>query len=110
MTTRLWEVLDDIRANGWVQGAFEAPNGAACLVGAMNRVYYQQESNIYGESYVHDYRALADVIAEQYPLVAHQARRIKGNLLPYFNDARGRTQAEVETVIEKAAVKRDEVI
>jgi len=110
-TTRLWEVLDYLRANGWYQGKYTDPNALgdtppACLIGALDKVYMNGARHLFADGYAADFLALMRVIASEYPEVIKADRAP----IPAFNDTKGRTFAEVERVVEKAAIYRDEVI
>lgn len=103
--TKLREVADGLRSN-WSQGI----EGDNCLLQHIARAH-----GLIHWSYVHladgdagaDFRAVMNVIGEQYPLYAPHYSYFRGFL---FNDARDRVQDEVVRVAEKAAVRREEEI
>jgi len=114
MGTQLWDALDYLREHGWHQGHYTDINDAAnptpsaCILGALKIAQMEAVGNVFGIGYGYDIQALISTIEEQHPDVATDAKEQDYTLIPFFNDGKGRTFAEVERVIEKAAIKRDE--
>jgi hypothetical protein len=80
----LTDAADLIDAKGWTQGVDRSPDGCYCLRGALN--------HFDGEDY---FAARAAVAAE-----------IGSRWLAIWNDAEGRTQAEVTTMLRTVAAKQ----
>lgn len=87
------KVLDRLREKGWCKGGFDGPDGSHCIVGAFR-----------GFLSMARLQSLEGILREQYP------DRIAGRLcpIPNFNDHPDTTFADVERVLEKAAIKWEE--
>lgn len=86
------EALDRIRSSGWIQGELARPGEGYCLEGAF---LFAQPSKCHLEYYP----LIRKVLGEQYGW---------GYSVYIWNDQPERTQAEVETILEKCAVRWDE--
>lgn len=96
---KAYEVLQKaasyIAEHGWTQGHSVDSRGRVCLEGAILRVSRMQSPCMFANRWV------LPVIEEQYP----------GELWTdahHWNDAYSRTQDEVITILEKAAVRASE--
>lgn len=87
------------RKNSWIKTKLQTPQGGMCIMGAL--LHVQSGQYAYDES-CPDARAIKKVIKEQFPDEACTWG------IPVFNDAKGRTFEDVELVLEKAAVLREE--
>lgn len=92
--TKLWDALDLLRRDGWCKDVAETGDGRRCLLGAGVAAGYSTD----------DCFALHAVAKEQYP----ERLRLRTDLSPAaaFNDHPDTTFADVERVIEKAAIRR----
>lgn len=99
--------LAELRVHGWTQGRLADSSGRLCLVGALVGCAHLEGPPQYIRTDP-AIRIIAQVIREQYPESAD--RGSDGTVIIKFNDARGRTQDEVERVLEKAAVAFDDEV
>lgn len=94
--------LEVLRRDGWCKGKWTAPTGEHCISGAAIEAgtsLYQPGPHGDCTSFGH---ALYDVIDEQFP---DRPMSVVG-----FNDHKDTTFADVELVLEKAALKLDEAV
>ena len=86
------KMLDRLREKGWKKGDIGPPDGPYCIVGAAH----------WGKIWVR-WDELTDIILSQFP-----DRNITCGFVDIFNDHPDTTFADVERVLEKAAVKWEE--
>lgn len=102
--TKLWEALDLLRRDGWVQKAGRS-GAKRCAVAALCEVHnYTGGENV---AFALDNTALTNAAMEQFP------ERICPGLtdnVVYFNDHYRTVFEDVELVYVKAATKRDEAL
>lgn len=116
MDTSLWEALDRIPSKDkWCKADVHLPSGRRCLLGAIANsqpgefdvVVYNRAETQYRE----DVEAVWAVIREQYPDswgLWDDRDPIDG--VWNFNDASSTEYSDVRLVVEKAAVRRDEIL
>jgi hypothetical protein len=109
--TKLWGALDKLRGKGaaghrWVKGHFRTRNGwyeeSYCMLGSLGFTGFSQAQ------YDRDVDTIAEVIREQFP--ERVMTTDSAHLVAHFNDMDSTTWTDVEKVMEKAAIKRDEVL
>lgn len=96
------KVLDRLREKGWNQGNYGPTAGPNCILGAFMYELSLRECELWGDECI---EGLETVLLEQY-----WERTVKGDMthVPNFNDHPDTTFADVEKVLEKAAVKWEE--
>lgn len=111
MTSKLWETLDYLASRGWHKGGFEAADGGMCMLGANRWVHCGTTSILHPgleDATRTDTEAMMAVIVEQFP------DRIRSNSSIYqvadFNNHKDTTFEDVQRVLEKAAIRTDEVL
>lgn len=99
MDNRPEEALDRLRTHGWTKGASMNSRGEMCIGGAC-------ETGEVGFSPA--IQAIATVIRDQFPERVRDAINPSMGIVVRFNDHPDTTFADVERVLEKAAVKWEE--
>lgn len=107
METRLPEVLTLLRTGGWVQGTMRTTRHEHCLMGALYSVWSADTTPQWWRHMWRDRLALCQVIGEQYPNVALRLGEENLTML-HFNDYVAQCLADVERVVEKAQLLREE--
>lgn len=116
MSTKLWEALDIMRQGGLAKGVWRDRN-AHCLIGALAEAEQQIDalgfvsvgSEFLSES--PDIALLASVAQELFPeRTGERWSPPNWEIVASVSDHRQTTQADAELIIEKAAIKRDEVL
>lgn len=110
------EGLEHMRKHGWTQHAYLkgeevcAVGALACLTSEKLRGMVDSRSMLRGLEETEGMTFLARVIRDQYPEWVNDgiASASAFQIVYRWNDQKGRTQAEVETVFEKAAILWDE--
>lgn len=112
--TRLWDAID-LLAGGdkWRKGDLWDRNGNHCLLGAIKGVKSERGNTYYGfdkgQRHYADAKAVAKVICELHPDLYDESDDVATTVYS-FNDNLDRTFDEVRTVLEKAAIRRDEFL
>lgn len=90
---------------GWIKGQSSDGQGKFCMSGAMYCV------TAGGDAFQHAVKALDEVVLEQFPDRVHivDGRNLLGMATICFNDNAETTKEEVLAVMEKAAIKLDEI-
>ena len=114
--TKLWEALDILDGGRvWRKGTLHH-NDRVCTLGALQAANYGMDAlanaNVgYPENDDPDLLELEHVIKEQFP------KRVKGvwhetpvEIVAEFNDHRDTTYDDVALVLEKASIRRDEIL
>lgn len=101
--TRIPEALALLRERGWCQGGYVDETGARCIEGALLKVAEHNIDTIADSPYKEDRVAIAGVIRDElYPDEGFfSTKRVSK-----FNDHPATTFADVERVLEKAALAR----
>lgn len=108
MTNVLRDALDILHQRGWHQGDVESKrNGGVCILGACG-LAARSESE-FGWAFAHEPegKVLMDTIRELYPERYREHLDESENIWG-FNDNEETVQADVETVLDKAAVRWEE--
>jgi hypothetical protein len=111
------QAADILDAHGWCKGSLENEEGAHCLAGAVNMAKYGdwEWHGLYlpglGPDSEPEYRALAKVIAEQFPervwgagddaWLAFAAREYPANVVVRFNNHEDTTEDDIRLVLGK---------
>ncbi len=110
MTNRIRSAIDVLVRRGWTKDAFTDEAGRHCLQGALYEAHRlalpveNQPGRPVPARLAEDLRLVNEVIDAQYP------DRFGGVGASRFNDHPETTLADVLRVLEKAAVKRDELV
>jgi hypothetical protein len=83
------------KPHSWIKKNYATEAGGMCIMGALEYL------GAYLCATTADTKAILQTIKEQYP-------NQEFTHIPMFNDAKGRTFDEVERVLEKAAILREE--
>ena len=109
---KLWEAIDVINERGWTRLAAENDDGV-CLIGAIRRAHgLNNLSGVEGflspntDAVYADFDIVKAVIHEQYP----DFSAATDCELPGFNDRQAESKTDVIRVLEKAAIKKDELV
>lgn len=94
--------IDIIEEKGWVQHYGGDMEHGFCILGAVETIF-----PTYGRTSATEWKALIEVIEEQYPDRCQGVRMNPLNIT-LFNDHPDTTKAEVLAVMEKAAIKLEE--
>jgi hypothetical protein len=131
--TKIREALDLLRINGWAHGVLIDKDGQFCMRGALNCAhagtpwvdFSNEGGRLLWEELMADLDAVADVLGEQFPdrLLSQEIKSLPPNTIvvkipipevlqhassiPVFNDHPETMFADVEAVMEKAAVNRE---
>jgi hypothetical protein len=105
-----------LQEKGWNQGHLRKGNDTVCLIGAVLTaadaplVYdtLHQGSELFDPAALTALTACVDVIREQFPHSTSSTDLVDTAWI--FNDQSNRTQADVELVLDKAAVRLDEAL
>ena len=103
MTNHIRSAIAVLARTGWTKHAFTDDNGQHCLQGALYDAYGLCPSRVTGELAA-DVRLLNQTIEEQYP------ERFGAVGISRFNDHPETTLEDVIRVLEKAAVRKDELL
>ena len=110
MHNRIREALGLLARNGWVKGRFSDEEGRHCLQGALYEAHQCQPRtpgrlgrSLPGEL-ADDIRLVNETVAAQYP------DRVGAVGVSRFNDHPDTTIDDIVRVLEKAAVRRDELV
>jgi hypothetical protein len=126
----LWKGLDWLRAHGMTKFIREDGQHRNCALGVLDRVYANSGSYVKGSDYDQDVNRLVATAMELFPAERFEGWVPKGlgygrgayavgegfmGLVNYarlanFNNHPDTTQADLELVFEKAAIKSDEVL
>lgn len=113
--SRLREALDFLRTNGWVGSRHHMglpgktpAQSRMCMGNALWHVYgYPGSGSPNHQSWWKDKEALAEVCGEQYPQCAHYG---SFGRIWRTNDDQFMTFPEIERLMEKAAIRREEMV
>jgi hypothetical protein len=106
---KIRQAIDVLAARGWTKGAFTDLSGRHCLQGALyeaHGVCPLRRGSVVGplpSALAADVRLVNDVVEANYP------ERFGGVGVSRFNDHPETTVDDVVLVLEKAAVRRDEL-
>lgn len=111
VVNRIREAISVLARRGWTKDAFTDGDGRHCLQGALYEAYgvnasdcaHHMRLRLAGELAA-DMRLVNDIVASEYP------DRFGGVGASRFNDHPETTVDDVVRVLEKAAVRRDELI
>lgn len=113
--SRLWEALDTLRNEGWFQGSSvcqgatsgnkKVGKGYTCLYIALHRAHDRTDSN----EYLRDVAVLRDVCLEYFPERTN-AYSCRESTLIQVNNHSDTTYGDIEMLLEKAAIRADEVL
>ncbi|MEO6120535.1 MAG: hypothetical protein ABIW46_00485 [Acidimicrobiales bacterium] len=111
MVNKIREAIGVLANRGWTKNAFTDSDGRHCLQGALYEAYgvtscdrpHHRQLKMAGELAA-DMRLVNDIIAGEYP------DRFGGVGASRFNDHPETTVDDVVRVLEKAAVRRDELV
>lgn len=111
MANRIREAIEVLARRGWTQGAFTDEQGRHCLQGALYEAHGctpRQHGRLTRTStngdITADIRLVNDIIAAEYP------ERVGAVGVSRFNDHPDTTIDDVVRVLEKSAIRRDELI
>ena len=111
MANRIREAIEVLARRGWTQGAFTDDSGRHCLQGALYEAYGCQPRQhgrltrtTTNADITADVRLVNEVIAAEYP------DRVGAVGISRFNDHPETTIDDVVRVLEKSAIKRDELV
>lgn len=110
MGNRIWDAIDILRRGGWTKNTFTDEGGRHCLQGALHeahglRPFDERHVGLpVSEELASDVRLVNEVIHAQFP------ERAGGVGVSRFNDHPSTTVDDVVRVMEKAAVRRDELV
>jgi hypothetical protein len=108
MTNTIRTAIEVLARKGWTKDAFTDEAGRHCLQGALYEAHClplpveKQPGRAVPEDLALDLRLVNEVIGAQYP------ERLGGVGASRFNDHPETTLEDVVTVLEKAAVRKDE--
>jgi len=108
------QMLDYLRENGWWKGNMFGPVNKVCILGAYKCVSQYSSYRIANQSLLkEELSELFDVVADNF----YERATTDSNggfddrpWVPWFNDHKDTTFADVEFVLEKAAIMRDEKV
>jgi hypothetical protein len=111
------KAVEVLREKGWCKGSLQNVKGQHCAQGALGVAICGDSHAVYA-NFELESGLVADVIREQYPDI--NATKIKSSYLyfesgkpwetvVYFNNVVCKSQEEMERVLEKAAIKLDEI-
>lgn len=103
MTNHIRRAIEILARTGWTKNTFTDEEGRHCLQGALYDAYGVCPSRVTGELAA-DVRLVNETIEEQYP------ERYGAVGISRFNDHADTTIADVVRVLEKAAVRKDELL
>jgi hypothetical protein len=107
MKHNLWEALDLLREKGWCQGQAKHPlTGALCMAGA---VIAADRGKIVWRDRVEN-KLLQDTITALHPNRSVGFFSLGDLSVALFNDDPETTWEMVETIMEKAAIRGDEIV
>ena len=111
--SRIRQALDYMKVNGWHQAGSFVVNGNSprCMSNALFMVYKEDDSIVHRDlvsDWVNDSNAISAVCCEQFP---HLALDGPTSMFSIFtvNDHPDTTFADVERIMEKAALSREEM-
>lgn len=109
MANRIREAIEVLARRGWTQGAFTDDAGRHCLQGALYEAYGCQPRRPGQHSTTHahvtaDLSLVNEIIAAEYP------DRVGAVGISRFNDHPETTIDDVVRVLEKSAIRRDEIV
>ena len=100
---KLWEAIDVINERGWARRTMRSPDGRVCLIGALRTAhgYNPSDCALRNEgAYGADRDIVVGIISSEY-----------GTKEPTdFNDDIAKSKEDVIRVLEKAAIKKDELV
>lgn len=102
MTNHIRRALEVLARTGWTKHAFTDDGGRHCLQGALYDAYGVCPDRVSGEL-AQDVRLVNETIEEQYP------ERFGAVGISRFNDHPETTLDDVIRVLEKAAIRKDEL-
>lgn len=94
MENPITQMLQLIRDRGWTQHQYENKKGSLCIYGAHDQLGPRSHATL---------QIIRQTIKEQFPKYESS-----GTIIVSFNDSCDRRIADIEMVLEKAAVKYDE--
>ncbi len=113
--SKLWEALDTLRERGWFQGSSvcqgatsggkSVGSGSSCLYIALSIAHSEEET----AAYRRDMETLREVCLEQFP-ERTDPLSIRETTLIQVNNHSDTTYRDVETLLEKAAIRSDEIL
>ena len=107
MANRIREAIELLASRGWTQGRFSDDGGSVCLQGALYEAYGCMPRR-FGEAVTgdlaDDIRLVNATIAAEYP------ERYGAVGISRFNDHAETTVDDVVRVLEKSALRRDELV
>lgn len=103
MTNHIRRALEVLASTGWTKHAFTDDGGRHCLQGALYDAYGLCPDKVTGEL-ADDVRIVNQMIEEQYP------DRFGAVGISRFNDHPETTLEDVVRVLEKAAIRKDELL
>ncbi len=113
--SKIWEALDTLRERGWFQGSStcqgtssaykQVKNGTTCLYIALMLAHGDEWS----EAYRRDMDVLRGVCLEYFPERADLDSKAETTIIQ-VNNHPDTTYGDVETLLEKAAIRSDEVL
>ena len=101
---RIRAAIEVLAARGWTKGAFADDSGRHCLQGALYESHGCQPAAALTRELRDDVRVVNEVIEAEYP------DRYGAVGISRFNDHEDTTLDDVVRVLEKAALRRDEVL
>ena len=110
MANRIREAIELLARRGWTQGTFTGEDGSHCLQGALYEAHgcVPRRPGALGHTLTgdlaDDIRLVNATIAAEYP------ERVGAVGISRFNDHPETTVDDVIRVLEKSAVRRDEVV
>ena len=110
MTNRIREAIRVLARTGWTKDAFTDESGRHCLQGALYEAHclegptHEQLGGPLGEELMADMTLVNETVRAQFP------DRVGGVGASRFNDHPETTLGDVITVLEKAAVRKDEQV
>lgn len=101
-------MLPSIEQYGWWRGEIQDGTPKCLLTGLVN--LYSGHLSSYSGEYHADRQALTDVVREQFPDRLGPVLSTYKPDVAQFNDHPDTTWADLELVVEKAAIKRQEAV
>lgn len=107
MANRIREAIQLLASRGWTQGNFTDERGSHCLQGALHEAYGctpRKPGEAVTADLADDIRLVNEVIAAEYP------DRFGAVGISRFNDHPETTVDDIVRVLEKSALRRDELV